>query len=361
METMLVNTLVFLLGTILVSIAVLSAVSTLVLPRAARDLITNSVFKFIGILFMPLIRLARNYERRDRIMALYAPIVLLLLPIVWLMITMFGFMLMYWAVGVNPMSEAFLLSGSSLFTLGFAREETTLLRMMIFLEAAIGLGTVALLIAYLPTMYSAFSQREEAVSRLEVRAGSPPSAEEWIKRGHRNGWLDEIGDELGIWESWFAILEESHTSLSPLVFFRSPQPERSWITASGAVLDTAALMLSLVDCEFDRMKAMLCLRAGYLALTRIADVFNIEYDIDPHYPDQNVSVSREEFDVVVSSLAYDDVPMMADLDNAWRDFAGWRVNYDQQLLALAAMIRAPYAQWSSDRSVIGMDDTERLF
>ena len=52
------------------------------------------------------------------------------------------------------------------------------------------------------------------------------------------------------------------------------------------------------------------------------------------------------------------MPLKADKDQAWRDFAGWRVNYDQPLLALAAMIRAPYAPWSSDRSVRGMNDVQ---
>ncbi len=354
----LVNLLVFIAGLSLVTVAGLSAVSTLVLPRAARDMITHSVFKAIWILCTPLIRLARTYEKRDGIMALYAPLVLIMLPVTWLILTLIGFTLMYWAAGVQPIADAFLLSGSSLFTLGFAREETTFLRTLIFIEAGIGLGMVALLIAYLPTMYSAFSKREEAVSRLEVRAGSPPSAEEWIKRGNRNDWLEEIGQELGIWEIWFAILEESHTSLSPLVFFRSPQPDRSWITASGAVLDTAAILLSLVDVEFDRMKAMLCLRAGFLALMRISDVFGLEYEEHPSFPDHEISISREEFDAACDSLSREGVPLKADKDQAWRDFAGWRVNYDQPLLALAAMIRAPYAPWSSDRSVRGMNDVQ---
>ena len=46
------------------------------------------------------------------------------------------------------------------------------------------------------------------------------------------------------------------------------------------------------------------------------------------------------------------VPLIADRDQAWRDFAGWRVNYDTVLLALAAMTMAPYAPWSSDRSLL---------
>ena len=44
--------------------------------------------------------------------------------------------------------------------------------------------------------------------------------------------------------------------------------------------------------------------------------------------------------------------MKADLDRAWRDFAGWRVNYDRVLLAMAALTMPPYARWSSDRSMM---------
>ena len=40
----------------------------------------------------------------------------------------------------------------------------------------------------------------------------------------------------------------------------------------------------------------------------------------------------------------------ADRDQAWRDFAGWRVNYDTVLLSLASMVTAPYAKWSSDHA-----------
>ena len=44
-----------------------------------------------------------------------------------------------------------------------------------------------------------------------------------------------------------------------------------------------------------------------------------------------------------------EVPLRSDRDQAWRDYAGWRVNYDTVLLALADLIMAPYAPWTSDR------------
>jgi len=44
------------------------------------------------------------------------------------------------------------------------------------------------------------------------------------------------------------------------------------------------------------------------------------------------------------------VPLVADRDQAWRDFAGWRVNYDAVLVGLCDLVMAPPAPWSSDRA-----------
>ena len=208
---------------------------------------------------------------------------------------------------------------------------------------------MALLIAYLPTMYAAFSRREALVTLLEVRAGSPPSALTMLIRFHLIHGLDHLTDMWEAWEVWFAELSESHTSLPAVAFFRSPQPEHAWITAAGAVLDTAALAQSVLDCP-PNPKASLCIRAGYLALRRIADFFALPYPPDPHFPAQPISISRTEFDAACDELAGHGVPLKADRDLAWGDFAGWRVNYDTVLLALCTLTTAPYAPWSSDRA-----------
>ena len=89
-------------------------------------------------------------------MALYAPITLLLLPAVWLVLVLVGYMGMFWAIGVSSWRMAFKVSGSSLLTLGFAQVDELPGTVLSFSEATIGLVLVALLIAYLPTMYGAF-------------------------------------------------------------------------------------------------------------------------------------------------------------------------------------------------------------
>ena len=54
-------------------------------------------------------------------MALYAPITLLILPAVWLVLVLVGYTGMFWAIGVASWRMAFKVSGSSLLTLGFAQ------------------------------------------------------------------------------------------------------------------------------------------------------------------------------------------------------------------------------------------------
>lgn len=351
------ETVAFILGFLLVAWTLVAAIKTVVLPRGEPVIVTAVVFNLVGLLFLPFAKRAATYANRDRALALYAPVALLLLPAVWMAMVMTGYAAMFWAIGVRPAVEAFRVSGSSLLTLGFADVRSPGMILAAFSEATIGLGLVALLIAYLPTMYAAFSRREMMVSLLEVRAGAPPSAVEMLARAHRLRSLASLQQEWERWELWFAELEETHTSLAALVFFRSPQSERSWVTASGAVLDAAALVASTVDMPREPT-AELCIRAGYLALRQIAAFFKIEYDPNPK-PDDPISISRSEYDTICDRLSAMGVPLKDDRDQTWLDFAGWRVNYDRVLLSLAALTMAPYAPWSSDRSHLEAEVSRR--
>ena len=169
---------------------------------------------------------------------------------------------------------------------------------------------------HLPTIYGAFSRREVAVTDLSVRAGTPPKPWEMLERAHLAGYLHEMDRVWESWMTWFTELGETHTSLAVLSFFRSPNPGRSWITASGAVLDAAALRMALLNVEFTPAGG-LCIRSGYLALREIAASFGFDFDSNPS-PDDPISISREEFDEVYERLA--------------------------------GFVMAPYGPWTSDRS-----------
>jgi hypothetical protein len=336
-------------GVALLLFTLFSAITTVVLPRSESSLLVRAEFIWLGRLFTVFAGRRSPYVRRDRILAYYAPIALLLLPGIWAALILIAFTFIYWGTGLDPFREAFIVSGSALLTLGFDRPPGLLHITLTFAEALLGLGIVALVITYLPTFYSAFSRREALVGLMEARAGDPPTPGVWLARYHVIGLLPRIEAEFTQWEAWFADVEESHTSNPALVFFRSPRPTQNWVTAAGCILDTAAVVASTLD-RPRSPEAQLLIRTGYLALRRVADYFGILYDADPR-PDADISVTRREFDHLLIELEAAGIPLRADRDQAWRDWAGWRVNYDTVLVRLAALVTAPPARWSSDRVI----------
>jgi hypothetical protein len=334
-------------GALLVALTLRSAMRTFVLPRSARDPITRGVFYASRLLFALRLRFARDYAARDGVMALYAPFTVLALMACWVVLVGAGYAVIYWALGDAP-ARALDVSGSTLLTLGFEKPRGGVAMSVAFTEGAIGLTLVALLVAYLPAMYSAFARREIMVTMMEIRAGSPPDAVELLVRTHEIGGLEQIDQEWSEWQHWFVELEESHTSLGALAFFRSPQPHRSWVTAAGAALDAVSLAGAVLR-RGPSAQERLTLRAGAFALRRIAEFFGMAVDPQPD-PSGPVSVRRHEFDAAYARLVAARVDVCTDPEQAWADFVAARAQYDEVLLGLAALTMAPPAPWSSDRA-----------
>ena len=329
-----------------------SAIRTVVVPRGEQSFLANATVLTMRRVFNGVSSRFRDRHRAETVKARFAPVTLMLFPFVWAAGVITGCAGLFWAFGVRPLTEAIVLSGSSLTTLGFRTTEDLPTLIVAIAEGLVGLGLVALLISFLPTIYSAFSRRETAVAKFHLRAtgfdgvASPASM---LMRRHQIGSLEEMLHTWYEWEDWFVDIEESHTSFPILVFFRSPVPERSWITSAGLALDSASLYCSALDVPTDP-RAQLVIRTGTLSLRRICDYFGFEYDPDPA-PDDPIAIDQAEFDQVYKLFKAVGMPVVADQEQAWRDFAGWRVNYDRPLLSLATWIEAPRASWSSDRQV----------
>jgi hypothetical protein len=344
---LLARILAFVAGLLIVQAVLRSAVRTVVVPRAEPVLLPRVVFLAMRSFYGTVGRRSGNLDRRDAALARFAPMSLLVLAGTWVTLVLIGFVPMYWAMSDITWEDSILLSGSSITTLGFTAPNLVD-ALMAFVEAFIGLGLLALLIAYLPTLYGHFSRREAEVVKLQTFAGSPPQASEMLKRLHRIDRLHRLGEIWEGWEQWFVEVEESHTSQPSLVLFRSQRATNSWITAAGTVLDTAALALAAVDIPNDP-QAALTIRSGYLTLRAIARFYDLPFDDSPQ-PNDPISVSRNEFDSLLDDLAAAGVPLKHDREKAWRDFAGWRVNYDEPLIGLCSFCEAPPAPWSSDRA-----------
>lgn len=337
------------LGVMVALSTFLSAIKLVVVPKGTSQRVTRFVFSVVRWFVRGYARPSLPWTKRDHRLAFYAPVSLVLLPMAWVTLIIIGFAGVHWALDPRSVGDAFYVSGSSMLTLGVMFRRNGPAAFLSFTQAALGLIVVALLISYLPAIYSAFSKREILVGLLESRAGTPPSPVTMLVRFQLVGGLDRLEPFFERWEDWFVEVEESHTNFAALNFFRSPQSDRSWITAAGCVLDTAALSLSVLD-RPRSPEAALCLRAGFLSLRAIADYFLIPHNDDP-VPTDPISISRREFDLMYTELQAAGLELKPDHDKAWADYCGWRVNYDATLVRLATVIQAPPAHWSSDRVI----------
>ena len=328
-----------------------SAIGALVVTRAVGSRLTRMADKIVTIVFRALNEHIPDYRRRDRVMSFQAAAILIAQLAAWLGTSFAGFTLLLWPFEHN-LAGAFAAAGSSLFTLGFDVPSGTTPAVMVFAGAATGLTILTLQIAYLPTLYGAFNRRETEVALLNARAGVPSWGPELLARTHYGlgsmSTLDTMPALYAQWERWAADVAESHTTYLPLVRFRSPQPLSSWVTALLAVLDSAALYLSLSPKAAPVVPARLCLRSGFQCFDRVGRAMSLHIPAEPD-PGAGISLSYEEFLDAVERMRKVDFPIEREPEQAWPEFVGWRVNYERAAYAVAAAVYAVPAKWSGPR------------
>ena len=330
-------------GAALLSVVLDSAIRTFLLPRVANVRLSRYVARSIGWIFHRVASEKRSYVTRDRILSLYPSIVLLAYQTLWLALTLVAFALGLVAAGVSSVGRSLEISGSSLFTLGTSSGAGGTQLTLEFIEAGVGLTLLALLISFIPTLYTAFQRREISVSRLSVRAGIPATPWGVLEIAQSVESYDRLDELWREWEQWFIEVGETHLTLTILNYYRSPTPEQTWIGSAATVLDAAALFNAAIDVA-PSPTAGLCIRSGWLTLRRLADYFQITY---PAKPDRSIpiSITRSQFDLVLARLESSGLPLVADRDAAWWDFVGWRVNYDAIVEACYERFTCPRTDW----------------
>jgi hypothetical protein len=352
-------------GVVLVMSVLISALETVVLPRNGFTHIARFVFAITDRL---LVHRWGNEEREANLRALYAPVALVSLPLVWMLSVTVGFTFLFWGISHDTWQRAFEVSGSSLFTLGFAEPDGATRVWLSFVEATIGLGLVALLISYLPTIYAAHNGREKGITLLRPFVGAPPSAVGLLANLHRSNSLDNPE----LWRTmvnWLLDLDQSHTSFPALCYFPESSPDQTWVASVGAMVDAAALMFSASDFNtdgqgVDEVKGpMLALAYGLPTLVRVGRAAGLP--IDPPVllaglitkaatgePPPVISVRRDEYDAALGQVdTLFSVPE-AEREACWNRFAWIRSGYDDALRGLAGLTLATAAPWSTDRPAV---------
>jgi hypothetical protein len=340
--------LYFALGLVIVLLTSASVLFTIVLPRRPRgfERMTTFVNRTVRLAFIGLSRLARTYEGKDALLAPTAPVALVGQLLFWAICYVIGYGFMLEGV-THDLGSAFIQAAGVVFTVGAIDLSGPPNHAVDIAAGASWVVVVALQIAYLPALYGAFNRRESLVAMLESRAGLPAWGPEVLARHQLVGITDTLPDFYASWEGWSADLVESHTTYPVMLLFRSPEPWFSWLIGLLAVLDGAAMHLSLAPSTASS-QARLCLRMGFTALNRIAGVLGWPVDPDPD-PDSAIALTFAEFEQAVDMLRHVGFPMERSAEEAWTDFRGWRVNYESTAYRLADRLIAPPAPWSGSR------------
>jgi hypothetical protein len=330
-----------------------SVIGTLIVPRPVGSRLTRLVDRMILAAYRTATAPVGDWVQRDRILATQAAAVLVTQLVGWLVIFLIGYTLMLWPAHGRSITLAMSDAGSSIFTLGFTEPVGTTPAIVVFAAAATGMIVVALQIGYLPTLYSAFNRRETEVALLVSRAGAPSWGPELIARAHYAlgsgvSTINTLPELYRQWERWAADVAESHTTYLPLVRFRSPQPNSSWVISLLAVLDSAALLLSLSPEDALTVPARLCLRSGFGCLTRVAQAMGSDVSNEAD-PEGGITLTYQEFLDAISRMQDVGFEMTRAPADAWPDFVGWRVNYERAAYYIAESIDAVPGLWSGPR------------
>jgi hypothetical protein len=393
----------FVLGVLLFISMIVSLLRTIVVPRALRSFFSTMIMGAVVNTAWGLARLRRTYKGRDSVMAWGGPLIIIVTLLAWLIGFLFAYGLMIYGVGGNSFGDALAQSGSSLFTLGFDAGRSQDQTILDFMAAATGPIVIALMIGFLPTIYGIYTNREVAVTQVSTQAGEPAWGPEYLARAHLTDRLRLNDDLFATWSEWATTLRLTHLTYPALVHVRSARAQRHYATSLLAMMDAAALSVSL-NHERLHHQAYLLLAQGVqtfdtLYVTTIAPrrfvsrlpilgrlirssekfdptiiampsresgrsavqlaasadaVRGMEHeaigllDSGEHLP---VTLTREEFDYAYAMLEAAEFPIEYSADAAWEFFVRLRKRYEFPAYAICSKLDAPPAPWSGPRRV----------
>ena len=347
------------LGCFFLAGVLLDAFQTIILPRRPVGRLRLTRLFFL-LTWRPWLFVASLGPRRlrEQIQSIYGPLSLLLLFGVWAAGLIVAYALIYFGLhlpfadpthpvtAVEQMRSCLYVSGSTLFTLGLGDvlPATHIARLFSVVEAGTGLGFVALVIGYLPVLYSAFSTREISVALLDARAGSPPTAGELLLRHNFSGGHHALTQLLAEWERWCAGMLETHISYPILCYYRSQHDNQSWLAALTAVLDTCALLITTIEGPSTR-QAQLTFAVGRHVLIDLGHVFRQEQREEAYRQSPPTRLPDEEFARLCEMLGVAGFSLCGDRD-AHARLAAIRVLYEPHALAMARYLHLTLPLWT---------------
>jgi hypothetical protein len=312
-------------------------------------LISRGGWKIVGAIGLR----TDNADRREALYGVYAPTLLVTLMIFWIVGLTLGFGLIFFALRGDlkppPVTywQAVYYSGASLFTLGYGdiTAQNGLARAFSLAAAGLGLGTFAIVTAFLFALFAAFQRRESFIVTMRERTGAPPSGVDFLERHVDLDMLGDLGATFRLAEEWIADIMETHLAYPILSYFRSTHDYQSWVGTIGALLDASTIVITTIDIGNVGQAKMLS-RLGRHLVNDYSYYYGFDVDLTGA-----AGIERAEFNQMYERLAEKGL-RMRDVETAWVEFAALRGSYAYPLNEMARWWRIPPALWIGDRSLI---------
>ncbi len=338
------------LGLLIVAAVLVDLFSQVVVPRPARGRwrISRVLFRLSWRSWRWL-ALRWDAATREDMLGIYAPAAVIVLLTVWVVLLGVGYGLVMWSLreqthpALTSYWQALFYAAASTIGYGEVVPTTGLARAVVLAAAGTGVGTVALVISMLFSLYTAFQRREALVITLDASAGAPPSGIvllETVRKHKMPQLLDRTFDDFRLWS---AEVLESHLAYPTLIWFRSNHDNESWISALGAVMDAATIVLTTLEGE-PKGPASLMAKVGGHLVEDLIQVIQARHD-------HGVGIERFEFDEACARLEKAGYRVRP-AEQAWADFQARRSEYAGSLSAFANMLVIPPAPWMGDRSYL---------
>jgi hypothetical protein len=341
------------LGVVTVFFILLDAFETIVLPRRIQRhfRITRIFYRTTWPRWTGIASHIKAPSRREGFLAYYGPLSLIWLLGFWALGLIFGFACVQYGLGEHlalsgeriTFGKVLYHSGETFFTLGYGDIVPTnsIARALAVFEAGMGFAFLGVVVGYLPVIYNSFASREVEISLLDARAGSPPTATEFLGRlgcCPDQTVLDNIFRD---WERWCADLLSSHISYPVLSYFRSQHGNQSWLASLTVMLDVTSLVMTGVD-GIHADQAKLTFAMARHAAVDLAQVINSQYSAtDPN------RLSLEDRNRVKTELAWRGVTIN-DNPDAPEKLAQLREVYEPYLHGLSRRLQMALPPWIHD-------------
>lgn len=275
----------------------------------------------------------------DTLLGLFGPIALLTMLLLWISGLIIGFGGLSWAFGshLGGFGDELAFAAGGFFNVSIGLEaHDGIDKALRVAETATGYAIIAVVIGYLPALFQAFSRREVAVSQLDARAGSPPSASRLISHsGHLGGWSD-LDNYLAEWETWAAELMETHLSYPIIGYYRSQHLNQNWLAALTAVLDASAF--AIAEAPAHTPAAELTFAIGRHALADLAYSFRAKPGSAPERLDDAGYAQLRETVAAASLELGESAATRPQLDEL-------RAMYEPYAASLSAHLALPLPPW----------------